>query len=166
MPDSPDSFLFVCKGNICRSPFAEQIARKIAEKENYKNMTFFSAGLEVKNPDSPPEEAKRAAENFGIFLNHHSSRKLTRNMLNSFDVILAMDTKHFKALRKSFPEFQNKIFLLSLFDQYSVKTNGSFYRYNIFDPYGKSLEHFHICFQRIERCLLEIFMKLRRKKIT
>lgn len=68
LPDIPRSFLFVCKGNVCRSPFAEQLARKIAEKENYKNMTFFSAGLEVKNPNSPPEEAYIQQKNLGCFL--------------------------------------------------------------------------------------------------
>ena len=33
MPDAPGSFLFICKGNICRSPFAEHLAKKIAQKK-------------------------------------------------------------------------------------------------------------------------------------
>lgn len=93
------------------------------------------------------------------------SRRLTYEMLNSFDVILAMETKHLKVLRESFPNFQDKIFLLPLFERNSSE-NGSFYRYNIFDPYGRSFEHFHICFQRIEMCLSEIFKNLRKSYLS
>ncbi|MEW6419892.1 MAG: hypothetical protein AB1480_17550, partial [Nitrospirota bacterium] len=71
---------------------------------------------------------------------------------------------HLKTLRELFPQFNNKIFLLPLFERNSTKMRGSFYLYNIQDPYGKSLNEFHTCFHRIERYLYGFFEKIDYKK--
>jgi len=152
----PKSFLFVCRGNICRSPFAEHVARKVATAQGI----FFSAGLEVSQPSSPPQEAVQAAESFGIRLKGHRSRRISREMIESFDMIIAMETRQFRALKKSFPKCQNKVFLLPLFDNKGCAREDGFFRYNIQDPYGQSLNDFYTCFQRIKSCIEGLFEEM------
>ncbi len=156
----PESFVFVCKGNICRSPFAHYMAQKIISNGVKCNIKFDSAGLEVKEPKSSPENAVLAALDYGLDLKSHRSRILVRKMFESSDMIIAMETWHFQTLKRIFPENMDKIFLLPLFENNKYAKIKGFYRYNIRDPYGKSLNEFHVCFRRIERCIKALFKKL------
>jgi protein-tyrosine-phosphatase len=163
IPYNPKSFLFVCKGNICRSPFAEHIARKHGEKRLLNPRTFNSAGLNVSKSLPPPAEAVIAARRLGISLDGHKSRRMTEDLAATHDMVIAMQTWHFKVLRESFPRFQHKIFLLPLLD----KTNGTARRtydlYNISDPYGKSVDIFYECFLRIENCMVSLYTEIDRR---
>lgn len=156
-PALPESILFICKGNICRSPFAEHLAKKLAGSAISGEGPFSSAGLEVSRPLPPPIEAALAAKSFGIQLDGHRSRSINQDMVASFDMITAMETRQLKHLRKAFPGYHDKIFLLPLFEAKQGTKRGWFSRYNIQDPYGKNLVEFQACFQRIERCIEGLF---------
>ncbi len=160
LPGDLKSFLFVCKGNICRSPFAEHLAAKIAEERNLRDRTFYSVGLDVSQSLPSPREAVRAAESFGVGINGHKSKQVTQDRLKTSDMIIAMEAAHFKHLRKTYPQFQDKIFLLPLFEK-NRTTGGSYARYNIVDPYGKPLEQFLDCYRRIEDCLDGLFSEIK-----
>jgi protein-tyrosine phosphatase len=149
----PTSFLFICRGNICRSPFAENIARKVTEKIQAHPVYFSSAGLSVSKASPPPEEAILAGEHFGVKLSNHRSKGIDRVDLYSADMIIAMENWHFRALRKQYPHLKHKIFLLPLFDPSGNAKCRGFDRYNIHDPYSTTLQEFIACFQRIERCV-------------
>ncbi|MEW6419884.1 MAG: hypothetical protein AB1480_17510 [Nitrospirota bacterium] len=84
-------------------------------------------------------------------------------MMHASDMIFTMETRHLKTLRELFPQFNNKIFLLPLFERNSTKMRGSFYLYNIQDPYGKSFDEFRVCFHRIEKCLNKLFDDIKSK---
>ena len=152
LPDSPKSFLFICKGNICRSPFAEHLAVRMAEKRNITGTAFYSAGLEVSQSLPSPHEAVLTAKRFGISLHEHKSRSIDNGIVNLYDMIIAMDMTQFNYLRKSFPHSKYKIFLLPLFEK-KISPKDTFLFYNILDPYGRSVEEFLACYQRIEGCL-------------
>jgi protein-tyrosine phosphatase len=65
------SVLFVCRGNICRSPFAERVARKLFHelaRDREQPIAFQSAGLHVTVPKAPPETAIVVAHRFGVSL--------------------------------------------------------------------------------------------------
>jgi protein-tyrosine phosphatase len=156
-PENPRSFLFICKGNICRSPFAEHLARKLTVNAATGEKAFYSVGLHVSQSLPPPREAILVAESFGIHLNGHRSRKLSQKMIESFDIVIAMQVWQFQTLRKTFPKYQDKIFLLPLFDSAESTKQRGFSQYNIQDPYGRSTDEFYACFQRIKRCLEELF---------
>lgn len=163
IPNHPKSFLFVCKGNICRSPFAEHIARKHGEERRLSPRSFNSAGLNVSKALPPPAEAILAARRLGIGLDGHKSRRMTEELAASHDMIIAMQTWHFKVLRESFPRFQHKIFLLPLFDKTHGAIQRTYDRYNIADPYGNSVDIFHECFLRIENCLVSLYTEIDRR---
>jgi len=143
--------LFVCKGNICRSPFAEHYAKNTI-KEGW-GFEAESVGLEVDKSLPSPSEAVVVAREFGVSLDEHKSKRFEREMFTSFDLVFTMEARHFKLLRKKYPEFREKIILLPLFDSEPTAGLGGYSRYNIEDPYGQGQQAFRVCFFKISHCI-------------
>jgi protein-tyrosine phosphatase len=144
------SLLFICKGNICRSPFAEHIAEQTS---THDGLRIASAGLHVTQAQGSPEEAIFAARKFGVNLSEHASQQVDEAMMDSFDMILAMEAKQYNALRSMFSAYREKIHLLPLFNIRENESFKGYRRYNIPDPYGKPLREFEACFERIQDCV-------------
>jgi protein-tyrosine phosphatase len=153
LPDSPGSILFICKGNICRSPFAERLMMKMFKDKEVPDLFCYSAGLEVNSPESPPAEAICAAKRFGIDHHDHQAKMLVPAMMEKVDMIFAVEVSHLELLRRIYPQFYGKIYLLPLFEGRMPEKRGSYYRYNIEDPYGRSVDHYIFCFERIQKCI-------------
>lgn len=95
--------LFVCLGNICRSPTAEAVARAMAEAD-YVAAEFDSAGTgdwHVGNPPYPP--AIRAAAARGYDLGPLRARQVSAEDFAVFDHVLAMDRANLQALERLRP---------------------------------------------------------------
>ncbi len=83
--------LFVCLGNICRSPTAEGVFRGLAEKLG-ADVAVDSAGTSGwHNGDLPDRRSMVEAKRRGFDLSHQRSRKLTPQDFTDFDLILGMD---------------------------------------------------------------------------
>lgn len=158
VPPAPASLLFVCKGNICRSPFAEAMARRYIP--DGLSIEVGSAGLDVKVSEPCPTGTLEAAKRFGIDLSGHRSLRIDAKTAADADMILAMEAWQIRRLRKTFPEHREKIHLLPLFDMDPVLRTGAEHLLNIQDPYGRSLADFIECFERIESCLKGIFSRI------
>lgn len=94
----PYKVLFVCLGNICRSPAAENIMNYLLDKENLNGQIFCdSAGTGGYHIGSPPDQrmAIAAASKLGIKL-RGSARQLQKSDLAEFDLILAMDRENYQ----------------------------------------------------------------------
>lgn len=158
IPFKVQSILFICKGNICRSPFAEHIAGK---QLNYSNLcNFYSAGIFVGEPETPTPEAVLSADNFGIDLRQHRAKPVNYLLMDSYDMIVTMETWQYKQMKKLFLEFADKIYLLPLFDRGTAYSMNLFNKYNIQDPYGKNILEFKRCFERIEKCTSILLRKI------
>jgi protein-tyrosine-phosphatase len=83
--------LFVCTGNICRSPFAEAVARD-------EGLEVESAGLQAFPGGGPTNDAIAVAREFGYDLSSHRARPVTAEMLDRADVVVGMTAAHVKAL--------------------------------------------------------------------
>jgi protein-tyrosine-phosphatase len=68
--------LFVCAGNICRSPFAEGLARRLAAERGL-DVEFASAGQIAVDGDRCPPDAVAVAKEYGVDLSSHRARRLT-----------------------------------------------------------------------------------------
>lgn len=104
------SVLFVCTGNICRSPTAEGVLRHLAEKEGIE-LHIASAGTGDWHVGSPPDErAQHHAKGRGYDLSPQRARQVQRSDFEEFDLILAMDRGHLRALeRMAPPEARQKL---------------------------------------------------------
>lgn len=150
---NPSSVLFICLGNLCRSPFAERIARRIFFEAKMCEVEVISAGIEVSAPFPSPDFAISAGRQFGVDLEDHRSAGITEEMVLRSDMILVMETSQLLSLRGRFPGKREAIFLLPLFDEHRFTSRVDYHRYNISDPYGRDLEYFVACFERITRCV-------------
>jgi protein-tyrosine-phosphatase len=96
---SPFNLLFVCTGNTCRSPMAEGIARAELERRGWHNVEVRSAGLAARSGDSASDAAIRVGRRYGVPLEDHRSRRLSPELVDWADLVLAMGPSHLFALQ-------------------------------------------------------------------
>jgi protein-tyrosine phosphatase len=96
--------LFVCLGNICRSPTAEGVMRKLVEEAGLADtIAIDSAGTGAHHAGELPDPRTRsAAARRGLSLTHRA-RGVTADDFDSFDYLLAMDLNNLDALRRRAP---------------------------------------------------------------
>ena len=84
--------LFVCMGNICRSPTAEGVFQKILDKQSLGFSIYVdSAGTHAYHVgESPDPRACRAAEQRGIDISTQRARRITEDDFEVFDMVIAM----------------------------------------------------------------------------
>ena len=97
------SILFVCTGNICRSPTAEGVFKSLCEKAGLE-LRIESAGLGDWHVGHPPDErAQHHARSRGYDLSAQRARQVRPRDFDDFDLILAMDSGHLRALQRMAP---------------------------------------------------------------
>ena len=98
--------LFVCLGNICRSPMAEGVFRRVAEEEGVLDrFEIDSAGMGDWHVGQAPDgRAQVAASNRGIDISSQCARQVTRGDFARFDLLLAMDRSNFAELTRLAPK--------------------------------------------------------------
>jgi protein-tyrosine phosphatase len=97
--------LFVCMGNICRSPTAQGVLRKLLEGRTLAHEVLVdSAGTHDYHIGLPPDErAQRTAQRRGIDIGGLRARMVGRNDFVEFDYILAMDRDNYRLLESDCP---------------------------------------------------------------
>ena len=96
--------LFVCHGNICRSPMAEFIMKDLLKKAGISHVQVDSVAVsreEIGNPIYPP--AQRELTKHGVFFDRHFARQITRQDVDSSDLIYYMDGRNSSYLDRLFP---------------------------------------------------------------
>jgi RpiB/LacA/LacB family sugar-phosphate isomerase len=136
--------LFVCTGNICRSPMAEGIFRHaVTGRGEYR---VISAGLGAVDGQPPSAHAVRAVSELGIDISRQRSRLLTAQMVQEADYIFGMTHSHVDTVMLLYPQAAEKTFLLREFDD----TLDAFEK-DISDPIGGSFERYAYCRDQIEQ---------------
>lgn len=131
--------LFVCKGNVCRSPFAEHYYRKLRP-----GLEICSAGY-YPRPDRPsPAHAVTAARQWGLELDPHRSRVLTRDLVERHDAICVFDYENYCNVVAAFPQQSARVVYLG------PLAGAQTY---IADPWGGDLERFLACYREISAAL-------------
>jgi protein-tyrosine phosphatase len=107
--------LFVCMGNICRSPTVEGVFRSVAARELPERVIEIeSAGTHAYHVGEPPDpRAQRAAERRGIDLSRQRARRIRAEDFSRFDLVLAMDPLNVAVMEDICPpEYRSRIRLL------------------------------------------------------
>jgi len=138
--------LFVCMGNICRSPTAEGVARTLAETRGLAaRFEFDSAGTHDYHVGRPPDpRARAAAAQRGYDLSTLRARQVDASDFERFDRILAMDRDNLALLRKACPDEQRG--KLALFLGFSTRFDLA----EVPDPYYGGPEGFERVLDLVE----------------
>ena len=123
--------LFVCLGNICRSPSAEGVFRKIVEEQGlHELIEIDSAGTHAYHVGSPPDtRAQEAASRRGVDMSNLVGRRVDAGDFYIFDYVLAMDQSNEYYLREMAPA--EEIHKIELFLDYAPQRRES----EVPDPY-------------------------------
>jgi RpiB/LacA/LacB family sugar-phosphate isomerase len=136
--------LFVCTGNICRSPMAEGLFRYATQGRT--DCRAISAGVGAMEGQPPSPHAVRALKDLGIDISQQRSRMLTADLVAQADYIFGMTHSHVDSVNLLFPQAAEKTFLLREFDE----TLDEFEK-DISDPIGGSFETYAYCRDQIEQ---------------
>lgn len=112
MVDKMPGILFICTGNLYRSPLAAAFMRKKLETES-GDWKVESAGTWTQPGQPVFPETVQAAAKFGVSLESHLSQLVSADLLSRFDLILVMEKGHKEALDQEFPLYSAKTHLLS-----------------------------------------------------
>lgn len=136
--------LFVCTGNVCRSPMAAALFNRRALHAG-ENDLFTARSVGTWALDGQPASgfAINVMAERGLDLRTHRARTLTRQDLDAADLIIVMMRGHRDALGAEFPEVRNKLHLMS-----ELSLLGRVY--DIADPYGGPLSEYRECARQLE----------------
>jgi len=144
IPATTRSFLFVCHGNIMRSPMCEALMRRAVT--GVVGFTVASAGLNA-TPGRPAHPwAVEAAREFDIRLENHRARVLDIEMVEQADALLVMDFENYVQVVGKYPNSKKKAFFLGA---YANEAQGI----EIRDPYYLGLQATSGCFHVLNTCI-------------
>lgn len=136
------SVLFLCHGNICRSPLAERYARSHLAAGGPSDVSVDSAGfVDAEARESPPR-AVVAARAHDVDLRGHRSARVTAERVADSDVVVVMDVRNLRRVRREFPDAIPRTYLLPAFDPARLATE-------VPDPHGGDAELFERTFDRV-----------------
>lgn len=141
-----DRLVFVCKGNVCRSAYAEAVARSLG-------INAISCGISTILDAPAYADAVEIAGKRGVDLKQHKTTPIMYVVLRKKDLLVAMEPWQAESLNRNLKR-SHYITLLGL---WLLPL-----RPHIHDPYGFSASYFDNCFEYIEKSVYEITKKIKR----
>lgn len=153
--------LFVCLGNICRSPTAEGVFRHLVERHGLGDrIAIDSAGTGAYHIGNPPDSRSQAAARLrGVDLSTQRARQVSKADFDRFDYVLAMDTENLTNLLAICPP--DKAHKVHLMLDFAADRQGE----NVPDPYYGEGDGFEIVLDMIETASQGLLDDIRNKHL-
>jgi protein-tyrosine-phosphatase len=156
------NIIFVCTGNICRSPLAEELLRMKWKSTNRKDLSVSSMGIHGLKDQPASGTMQRVCEPHGINLSNHKSRTLVFDELNRADHIFTMEMVQKEFIQLYLPHLADRIALLGAWPEADSS------KHNIKDPIRGTIKDYQETFSsidghinRILPHLLDMFREIR-----
>ena len=148
--------LFLCTGNICRSPMAEALARKLFQERERSDIVTASAGTSAGEGSPASEGAYLVGLEKGLDLADHAASFLTREVVKRADLILAMSQQHLD--RAVALGGAGKSHLLGTFAGRPREDA------EVEDPFGGTLEEYRATYARLEELIGDAVERILREE--
>jgi protein-tyrosine phosphatase len=145
LPAPPLTLVFVCKGNICRSPFAARYAERRLRERGVAGVVCVSAGYAATQAAASPPHAIAAARAYGVDLSMHRPRAFAGADADVDASVVVMEAAHLDVLAGALGVPRSRLVLLPRFAPEALVGRG-YRRDNIEDPFGRSLADFERCY--------------------
>lgn len=146
LPRWPRSVLFVCHGNIMRSPMAAALLEKeLRSHSGGCPVSIASAGLHARTDRGADDRTILLAPQFGVSLEAHRSRPLTQEVVDQAQIIFVMDYLNEAHLRARYSRVKHKVFLLGELNKEAGTNEGE-----IDDPYTGTIETVRQCYGTLQ----------------
>ena len=155
-PGSVRALLFLCYGNIMRSPMAAALLSAMLPREQRDQFQIVSAGLHAHPNSAADPRSVRIAPDFGVRLDHHRSTQLTRQMVAEADAVFAMDRHNQVEFLALYPEAREKLFMLGAYAEPKLA--------EIPDPYTGDEDELRRCYRVLEVSLRNLLRDLIREE--
>ena len=143
------TILFVCTGNVCRSPMAEGIFRHTTRGRG--DFQVYSAGIGAVDGQPPTPHAVMAMLEVGMDISDQRSRALTADLVRQADFILCMTHSHVDSIHWMYPWAAEKTFVLREFDDTLEQ-----FEKDISDPIGSSFDVYEDCRDQIHQGIVSL----------
>ena len=153
--------LFVCMGNICRSPTAHGVFRKMVIDEGLSDrIEIDSAGTHAYHVGNPPDRrAQQTADARGIDLSDLRARQARSEDFSQFDYVLAMDQDNYHSLMSICPTgYEDKVYMFLDFAP-AIRSR------EVPDPYYGGPEGFETVFDMVDAASRGLLTDIRRKHL-
>ncbi len=146
--------LFICTGNVCRSPMAEGIFRFLSKHR--QELTCESAGLAAYPGFPASPNALKVARKYGVDITSHLSKNISEEILKNADYVFAMTSTHLQVIKEQFPEYSKRVYILKEFAQ----TDDGSFSPDVDDPIGQDEIVYELCFIELEKAIKGVLEKI------
>jgi protein-tyrosine-phosphatase len=150
--------LFVCDGNICRSPLAAEYLRQRTVRSGLSHVVVDSAGILGIEGGKAAAHSIAVAREAGLDLTHHRSRGVTVADLRTSDIVIAMTLTQLETLGRRFGPGRGERLLLRAFEDGPTPRGGA---PELDDPVTGPIEGFREAFAIIRTCVDHLVLYLR-----
>jgi protein-tyrosine-phosphatase/glycosyltransferase involved in cell wall biosynthesis len=148
-PSAARVVLYVCRGNLIRSPMAEALLRRALDGVGPDDVRATSAGLYARRGQPADPRAIAAARALGLSLEAHRARPVTDRLVAEADLIVPMDALIEADLRGRYPQARRRIRPF-----HEPRPGRRPLAVEILDPYEGDLEDVRRCYERLRACVL------------
>jgi protein-tyrosine-phosphatase len=138
------NILFVCTGNTCRSPMAQELMRMKLNLFGKRRYVVSSAGTGAIDGEPASKNAQAALKGIGLDLSSHKSRKLTPELAQKADLVVGLTQNHAKRVRELAPGVK----VTTISDK------------DVCDPFGRDEATYSQCALEIGRALDKMIEKI------
>ena len=152
------TILFICTGNVCRSPMAEGMFRQAVDGRG--DFHVLSAGIGAVDGQPPTPHSVAAMRELGVDISGQRSRALTSSLVQEADFIFGMTRSHLDTIGLLYPAAMEKTFLLREFDETLEP-----YKKDIPDPIGGSYDVYVHCRNQIQEGIKSLLKYMEQHEI-
>ncbi len=146
--------MFVCTGNVCRSPMAHYYAQyKVRKQGKEEEYLIDSCGTYAQTGESATKNAIDAMKEYNVDLTSHRAKNIEDTDIENYDLVICLTNSHKINVLTLYPKLNNKVFTLKEYVDKDTKY------IDIDDPWGLNLNTYKACAKEITKMVDKLLEK-------